>query len=410
MKVGGLWKYVKGLFGHGKHKTDWIVIQEPSALKSETQVPWELKYVLSLRPSRQDMISGLLEDGYGLGLSYHKKPSEEVTRAVKRVTDLTQEGLAHHWLERLLKFGQEPIWAKEEEDDASAQGIDLKQEVQTIKRFGEGHGRLALVKFPGLTADETSLDQLHELNQEMRPIAAPSLLSMLLDEIEPMKFPLGVLLIFALVIIGPLAHLFQKTLPNLGLVVAAIAPSAFFWARDAYKTYVRSRVMWRTDHYNLWEIVALAISFILAVAVWPLYSSGQLILAGMFFAIAGMLIPVFLIIRRFVHMLRSWRKLTATGKISFDQSYRWTALGEEARGLIIRLAGLVLSWFATVWAFYFWSSILGNGWFLAVLAFWPLFLAEAMAWLDLKLERWLHTRSIRRLWRQTVILTTDAWR
>ena len=411
MKSGGLWKYVSGLFGRGKQKTDWIVIQEPSALKSaESQVPWELKYVLSLRPSRQEMISDLLEDGYGLGLSYHKKPSEEVTRAVKRVTDLTQEGLAHHWLERLLKFGQDPVWAAEEEEKAASQGIDLKQEIQTVKRFGEGHGRLALVKFPGLTADEASLDQLHELNKEMRPIAAPWLLSLLLEEIEPMKFPLGILFIFALVIVCPLVYLGQYWLPNLGMVLAAMAPSVFFAARDAYKAYVRSRVAWRPKRAGVWEITAMAISLVLAVATWPLFNAGQLILTGMIFAISGMLVPVFLMIRRFVHMVRSLRKLSATGKISFDQGYRWMTLGEEARGLIIRMSGLVVAWFVTVWASFYWTSALGNGFTLTLLAFWPLFLAEILAWLELKLERWIHARSVRRMWRQTVILTTDAWR
>ncbi|MFA6099333.1 MAG: hypothetical protein WC750_00455 [Patescibacteria group bacterium] len=409
MKLGGLWKYLNDPFGQPKQKTDWIVIQEPSALASEAEMPWELKYVLSLRPSRQDMISGLLEDGYGLGLSYHKQAPPHVTRAVKRVADLTQEGLAHHWLGPLLKYGREPVWEQAEEEEAVAQGINLKQEIQTIKDFGEGHGRLALVKFPGMKADESSLDGLKELNLEMRPMAAPWLINLLLEQIEPLKFPVGLLIGLAMLVIGPLAHLFQIILPNLGLSLAVIFPAVLFSGQTAYKVYMSNQGAWRVKRKYIWEITAMAMVLLLAAAAWPLYGSGQLILAGMFFSLGIILVPVTQILRRVIQMVKSMDKLVSAGKLSLNQSYRWTTLGEEARGLVVRLAGLMISWFLLVWIFFIGSSELNNGWFVAGLACLPLILAEAIAWLELKLERWLHTRSIKRLWRQTVILTTDAW-
>lgn len=409
MKLGGLWKYLNDPFGQPKQKTDWIVIQEPSALASGSDVPWELKYVLSLRPSRQEAISGLLEDGYGLGLSYHNQAPPHVTRAVKRVADLTQEGLVHHWLEQLLKFGREPVWARQDEEDAQAQGINLKQEIQVIKDFGEGHGRLALVNFPGMAAHEAGLEHLKELNLEMRPMAAPWLINLLLEQVEPLKFPVFTLIGLAILIVGPLAHLFQAILPNFGLFLAAIFPAALFSCQSAYKAYMNNQGAWRVKSKYVWEVTSMAVVLLLGAAAWPLYGSGQLILAGMFFALGVILVPISQIFKRFVQMIKGLNKLVAVGKLSLNQSYRWTTLGEEARGSVVRLAGLLMAWFLLIWIFFIWSALLHNGWFLAGLACLPLVWAEAMARLELKLERWLHARSIKRLWRQTVILTTDAW-
>lgn len=312
MNVGGLWEGVKG---QGQD-TDWIVIQEPSVLASNSNLPLELKYVLSLRPSRQALVNQMLERGCGLGMSKQTRVPERASQAMERIANLTHEGLTHYWLENLVRLNQEPVWNQAEQDAASAQGVDLKEEIDLLKGLRETHCRFALLKFPGVQTTEQDETCIKEMNQDLSAVSASRLLNLLRGQASAWNLPWFSALLLAALIIGPLAQWVESVLPGSGLPIAILMPSVYLIALDWYKSYARAKAPWLMRRLVIWDLAALA-SGVLVFFVGYLLGQGQhWYLAGLAFGVSAMFIPMYYVLR---HIKRSWvglQRLVAIGKIS----------------------------------------------------------------------------------------------
>jgi len=407
MNVGGLWEGVKG---QGQD-TDWIVIQEPSVLASHANLPLELKYVLSLRPSRQALVNQMLERGCGLGMAKQTRVPERAAQAVERIANLTHESLTHCWLENLVRLNQEPVWNQAEQDAASAQGIDLKEEVGLLKGLRETHCRFALLKFPGIQTMQQDEVCIKEMNQDLSAVSASRLLNLLRGQVSAWKLPWFFILLLAALIIGPLAQWTESVLPGSGLLMAILMPSVYLIILDWYKAYAKAQAPWLMRRLVIWDLVALA-GAVLFIFVGHLFVQGShWYLAGMALGVSVVLIPMYYVLR---HIKRSWvglQRLVAIGKISpsLKQTIWPQSLLEQERGSVARVTGLLVSVIILAWLFGTYSTVVGHIWMIAILVCLPLALAELNAHFELWLDKWFYTRQLRKLWQQAIVLTSDAW-
>lgn len=407
MNVGGLWEGVKG---QGQD-TDWIVIQEPSVLASHANLPLELKYVLSLRPSRQALVNQMLERGCGLGMSKQTRVPERTSQAIERIANLTHEGLTHCWLENLVRLNQEPVWNQAEQDTASAQGVNLKEEIDLLKGWRETHCRFALIKFPGVQTTQQDEVCIKEMNQDLSAVSASRLLNLLRGQVSSWKLPWFFALLLAALIIGPLAQLAESVLPGSGLPLAILVPSVYLIVLDWYKAYAKAKAPWLMRRLVIWDLVALA-GAVLCFFVGYLFVQGShWYLAGMALGASVVLIPMYYVLR---HIKRSWvglQRLMAIGKISpsLKQTIWPQSLLEQERGSVARVTGLLVSVILLAWLLGTYQTIVGHIWLLAVLACLPLVLAELNAHFELWLDKWFYTRKLKKLWQQAIVLTSDAW-
>ncbi|MDD5726043.1 MAG: hypothetical protein PHC53_01365 [Patescibacteria group bacterium] len=407
MNVGGLWEGVKG---QGQD-TDWTVIQAPSVLASNANLPLELKYVLSLRPSRQALVNQMLERGCGLGISKQTRVPERTSQAVERIANLTHEGLTYCWLENLVRLNQEPVWNQAEQDAASAQGINLKEEIDLLKDLRETHCRFALLKFPGIQTTQQDEACIKEMNQDLSAVSAARLLNLLRGQVSAWKLPWFLPLLLAALIVGPLAQWAESLLSGSGLLIAILMPSVYLIALDWYKAYAKAKAPWLMRRLVIWDLVALAGAVLCFIVGYLFVQGSHWYLAGMALGVSAMLIPMYYVLR---HIKRSWvglQRLMAIGKISpsLEQAIWPQSLLEQERGSVARVTGLLISIIIMGWLFGTYPSIDGKIWLLAILAGLPLVIAELNAHFELWLDKWFYTRKLKKLWQQAIILTSDAW-
>ncbi|MHB8831504.1 MAG: hypothetical protein ACYC44_05330 [Patescibacteria group bacterium] len=407
MNVGGLWEGVKG---QGQD-TDWIVIQEPSVLASNSNLPLELKYVLSLRPSRQALVNQILERGCGLGISKKTRVPARTAQAIERIANLTHEGLTHCWLENLVSLNQEPVWNQAEQDAASAQGINLREEIDLLKDLRDTHCRFALLKYPGVQTTQQDEVCIKEMNQDLSAVSAARLLNLLRGQVASWKLPWFFTLLLAAVIIGPLAQLAESVLIGSGLLMAILAPSIYLIALDWYKAYAKAKAPWLMRRLVIWDLVALAGAVLLFFVGYLFVQGSHWYLAGIALGSSSVLIPMYFVLR---HIKRSWvglRRLVAIGKISpsLEQTIWPQSLLEQERGSVARVTGLLISIIIMGWLFGTYPSIDGKIWLLAILVGLLPALAELNAHLELWLDKMFYARKLKKLWQQAIILTSDAW-
>lgn len=395
-----VWQRVMG-WGKKPDMADWVVIHQPSDTSTTDHWPWELKYVLSLRPSRQSSVSQWLEKGGGLGLARQRQAPQEVARAVRRVSDLTQEG-TDFWLERLIKYGEEPIWDQNAEQEAKDQGIDLRAELGAVKNFGGEHARFALVEFPGVAATDQENACLQELNEDLWLVAAPRAFSLLRAQTARWKLPWLEVLVLAVLVIGPLAYLAGRLSWDIGLVAAAVFPGVYLLSREIYQALACGQDNRRIKNY-LGQIIALALTIIIGfMAGW----SAQPILFGL----AIIVMPIYYVMRQLTRAVVGLRNLTQVGKLGLVPSQQdgLRLIARQERMLLVRLFGLIL--FVVLFTIgHRTHGFEDNLWFLSVLAASSFALAELAAYLELLLDKWTYYRSLKRLWRQAIVVSGDAW-
>ncbi len=407
MNVGGLWEGVKG---QGQD-TDWIVIQEPSVLASHANLPLELKYVLSLRPSRQALVNEMLERGCGLGISKKIRVPERTAQAIERIANLTHEGLTHCWLENLVSLNQEPVWNQAEQDAASAQGINLKEEIDLLKDLRDTHCRFALLKYPGIQTTQQDEVCIKEMNQDLSAVSAARLLNLLRGKVASWKLPWFFPLLLAALIIGPLAQWAESVLFGSGLLIAILMPSVYLVALDWYKAYAKAKAPWLIRRLVIWDLVALACAVLLFFIGYLFIQGSHWYLAGLALGASAVLIPMYYVLR---HIKRSWvglQRLIAIGKISpsLKQTIWPQSLLEQERGSVARVTGLLVSVIILAWLLGTYPTIVGQIWLLAILAGLPLALAELNALFELWLDKMFYARKLKKLWQQAIVLTSDAW-
>jgi hypothetical protein len=121
-------------------------------------------------------------------------------------------------------------------------------------------------------------------------------------------------------------------------------------------------------------------------------------------------VPLHQLLRYLRQAVRALKKLEQSGKSALAvEGPGFRSALEQEYGLMARLIGMILAVPILGLAFQIASIVMGNGWWLSVLAGLPIYLAEISAWLELKLGRWTYNRSLKRLWRQAIVLSSDAW-
>lgn len=405
MTVGDFWKRLVG-FGAPQSEADWIVIQDPAFLDTPEKLPWELRYVLSLRPSRHAKVSDMLKR-FGLGFVFHRSTPNEVTKAVRRISDLTQENLSHHWLERLIKHGQDPVWTIHEAKDAEAQGIDLADELETVKEFKKSHCRFALVKFSHQDSTEADMTCLQDMNDDLSAVAAPWLLNLLREKLMTFKFPVVGICLMVLIVMAPFVF-WLNDFNFVLMFIAAVGASGYLVLNELFSASMRLYNDRRRRKELFWLMGVWFASIVPAVFVTLSIDSGNYVLSGLLFALAVTVMPAYFLTRSFLKVVNSWRKLTVEGKTAYSGDLLPVIVYQE-KGLLVRLIGLLVSFLFTVWLFVVLRETVLVGFWLAILACLPYVFAESAGWLEVRSAKAAYMRSLKRLWRRAIILTSGAW-
>ncbi|MFA6161052.1 MAG: hypothetical protein WC766_02615 [Patescibacteria group bacterium] len=406
MTAGDFWKRSVG-FGVSQSDADWIVIQDPAVFESHENLPWELRYILSLRPSRHATVSNLLKQGFGLGFVTHKAVPDEVVRSVRRISDLTQEGMAHLWLEKLVKYGQDPVWTSAEAKDAEAQGIDLKTELLSVKNFGNNHCRLALMQFADNNSAEANASCLQEMNDDLVAVSAPWLFTILREKLAAFKFPIAAICLSSLFITLPLTLWLQNILPSAIPIIAALVVTVVLALRTVVSP-LRVQASLRRGNELLWLFGVLCAVVLPVFFVANAVDSADYFFAGSLFALSLAAMPVYLLAKEFVKAVKAWRRLTSSGKIAYSGDPLAVACGRE-KDLLARLAGVIAAMLMVVWFFVMLGATSLTGFWPAILACFPYVLAEFFGWLETQSAKAAYAKSLKRLWRKAIILTSEAW-
>jgi len=389
---------------------EWVVIRGASDQQTTDHWPWELKYVSSLRPSRQALIAQMLERGGGLALVRLKSLPRESEKAVRHVADLTQEGMVYPWLEQLIKYGEVPVWDKAEAEDAAAQEVDLDEQVQAIKELRSGHCRFSFVNQGGQEMTDQDKMLLGELNEDLAPVAAPRLAGLMRSRLTGWRYPWVEFAVLGFLVVGPICFLLSIWSPTAGLMLAALFPGLFLAGRQIYRDYACGQDI-RSPKRYAWHTGLLAVSAAIAYVSSGFAFEAQWPWAAALFVLASIILPAHYPLQRLAQANRSLKKLWAAGKLEQPEGWQeaWLRLVHYERSLLVRLCGLALALglaaLAYAGLFRFWH----NGWTLAIWACSPFFIAECLAWFELKFELWTYYHKLKKLWRQTVILSSDAW-
>jgi len=370
-------------------------------------LPWELRYILSLRPSRHATVSNLLKQGFGLGFVTHKAVPDEVVRSVRRISDLTQEGMAHLWLEKLVKYGQDPVWTSAEAKDAEAQGIDLKTELLSVKNFGNNHCRLALMQFADNNSAEANASCLQEMNDDLVAVSAPWLFTILREKLAAFKFPIAAICLSSLFITLPLTLWLQNILPSAIPIIAALVVTVVLALRTVVSP-LRVQASLRRGNELLWLFGVLCAVVLPVFFVANAVDSADYFFSGSLFALSLAAMPVYLLAKEFVKAVKAWRRLTSSGKIAYSGDPLAVACGRE-KDLLARLAGVIAAMLMVVWFFVMLGATSLTGFWPAILACFPYVLAEFFGWLETQSAKAAYAKSLKRLWRKAIILTSEAW-
>jgi hypothetical protein len=407
--VNDVWQRVAD-FTESPGEEEWVVIRGASDQQTTDHWPWELKYVSSLRPSRQALIAQMLERGGGLALVRLKSLARESEKAVRHVSDLTQEGMAYPWIEQLIKYNETPVWDKSEAEDAAAQEVDLEEQVRAIKELRSGHCRFNYVNQGQQVITDQDKLLISELNDDLAHVAAPRLATLMRSRLTGWRYPWIEFAALGLLVIGPACFLLSVWSPVMSLILAALFPGFFLVGRQIYRDYACGQDFGSLKKH-MWHAGLLAVSVAAAYLSAGFAFDAQWPWAAGLFVLASIILPAHYPLQRLVQANRSLSKLWSAGKLERPEGWQeaWLNLIRYEKSLLVRLCGLIitlgLAALAYAGLFRFWH----NGWALAIWACSPFFIAESLAWFELKFELWSYYHRLKKMWRQTVVLSSDAW-
>ena len=347
------------------------VITAPAELIAAEHLPFEIRYVLAVRPSRFEVFRELLERGFHIGVQSVEKTPERVLQAVDRISREAQHNTIVPWLERLLRDDELPAFGEEELRRAEDKGINLYTETNIIMAERFEFRKITLIETDGATAGEAEKILLDEINRDLYPLAIDAIVHRVIFDNAHTRTEVAQSIIKALILIGPIAHVLEHVLSGLGKVFAAsvddllsevaelfaLRGSGFTW-RQLYK---RSRIL----------IPVFILATYGAFQVQPLIEAGKTGWAGVVFGLSAVALSLTTALQSIGMYRNSYVKLAQTGKLKLQSGQSLTRLAlrqdftNPARlGLFV---GAGCSPFVAALVFFAWPNLAQNGWILAML-------------------------------------------
>jgi len=382
----------------------WFVLSDPEVAMDSDNWPRSLQYVIAVKPSRQETLNDLLQRGCGLGVCEKTGISDDVRQGVERLATLTQEGVLHPWLERLLVRGEVPLWSATDAQDAQERGVDLNQAVDAIKQHHREAKRFALVRPADGNPQDEDVKFIEELNRELASLHAAETSRRLAVAVQPKQDVLTMSVWIAILVVGPLSHVLELLLPGLGKVIAALGQSVFVEARSAWRARQNGSALWQVRRKLMPIVPYAALGIVLAVICQWLSGSGLFALTGLFFGLATVAVPGARFVMRVSDVNRRYENLWRAGKLPANTTFHWYQ-GHDGIMRLVRLVALASSPIMSALFFALFASQNSNGWLLAVLGLCPWLATEFLGWAWDKYKQGKQDRAVRKMLKQ--ILTSS---
>lgn len=376
-------------------------VTNPRELDFGEILPIEIRYVLSINPSRHETFRKLLEKGYGLGVRTVKKTPERVLKAVDRISRESQHNTVIPWLEKLLRYEELPVFSEEELRAAEDRDVNLYAEARAILEQRFEFKKIVLVSLNNQCLTEREQELMREVNTDLYPFAIDAIVNQVTFDNAHTRMETAQTIIRALLIIGPIAHVLERVLPGIGKVFAATSDDLLSEAAELFALR-GSGFTWRQLAKRSRILVPV---FLLAAygafQVEPLVREGRTVLAGAIFGLSAVAISLTTALQSIKMHHRSFLSLVREGKLKLEPGkglWRYAILQDFTNpGRLGLFIGVLTSPLAAAAVFSFFPQLTRNGWVLALLGSVESIVAALTVMAAVRLNRVLFTRRIMRV-------------
>lgn len=345
------------------------VISLPEECDWEKYLPLEIVYIFKKHPGYKERIRTILQNGKAIGVRTVLRTPENVLHAVHTISVYSQHNYIINWLPKLLKEKHLPVFTDADRQRAKEHKEDLDAAIEVLLR-----DRLRFKKFVLIDEENIGIDQneqrfITELSELLYPIAVDYSVFRVIADNATERTKIAQSIIKALLIIGPIAHIFEKFVSGLGKIFAASADdllgetaelmalrgSGFSWKELAK----RGKIL----------IPVFALATWGAISVEGLLEQNKLILAGVIFGLSAVALSLTTAIQSIFMYKKNAKALMHENKIPTQTNRELTKLSiiqdftNPARlGLMIgALMAPVMGIIGSL------SGVMHNGWVLAAI-------------------------------------------
>lgn len=346
-------------------------VTSPLELELAEDLPIEIRYVMTVRPSRHETFRKLLERGYGIGVRTVDKTPERVLQAVDRISRETQHNTVLPWLERLLRHEELPVFSEEDLRRAEAGGVNLYEEARVIVAKRHEFKKIVLIALENQCFTEAEQKMMEEVNQDLYPYAIDVIVNRVTFDNAHTRTEAAQSIIKALIVVGPIAHTLEHFLSGIGKVFAATVDDLLSETAELFALR-GSGFTWKQLLKRSKILVPI---FFLALygafQVEPLIEEGHMAQAGIVFGLSAVALSlttaiqsVFLYRKAFTALEQEGKLRREPGKGIWGYALRQDFTNPARLGLFI---GALSSPFMAAIVFSFFPELTKNGWILALL-------------------------------------------
>jgi hypothetical protein len=362
-----------------KKPMQWFVINHAEELHDMKKLPIEFQYAIAIHPSRFSTLESLLNEGHGIALGRQQRIPADVVCAVAHIAG-THHGALYPWLEDLACKQTIPRWSESDFDEASAQGINLKEQAKIIINHIKSGVQVKLLQSPTGCTGSAYDSLVRAMEHDLQKVHSLKVAHSLCGEHLGRSRDFNLLFILSLVLFAPIAHALELLFMGLGKFAAAILPGLYHESLRLKQSYSLGAASWQlADNIKArWpEIIVMVVAGALVQITQNL---GYPAVAGICFAVASGAIFTGTELRRLKKARLVHQILSENGKLSMSSKTAWLKLYYGpiwwAHGL-----SMILSLICSMVIFAFFTPWLRNGWLLSITAISPMLFFELLLWL-----------------------------
>ncbi|MEK7116328.1 MAG: hypothetical protein AAB879_02960, partial [Patescibacteria group bacterium] len=310
------------------------------------------------------------------------------------------------WLENLLRKEEIPICSVEELERAEHHGMNLYAAAKTILAERFEFNKIVLVDLHNRCIGAAEQQLMRDVNMDLYPLAIDTIIHRVTFDNAHTRTEVAQSIIKALIIIGPIAHALEHVLSGLGKVFAASADDVLSEVAELFALR-GSGFTWRYLARRSYILVPI---FVLATfgafQVEPLIQQGRVAFAGAVFGLSAVALSLATAIQSIGMYRQAYVRLVGDGKLRLEsgQSITWLALRQDFTNparLGLFVGALASPIFAAI-IFSQYTSLVSNGWILALLGSTEAVVAGMTVMSATRIERALFRRTVMRAMRSIV--------
>lgn len=351
--------------------TVYEVVTEPAAFDNPSTLPSELRVVMAWHPELEPELRSMIGRGTILGVRSTGHSSKKLLDAVRTIAVNTQHRLISPWLRPLLMRDIAPTFTATDYSAAKAEGIDLDAHVTALREVRAELKVFMLIDDRGRTHAPEDTALIERINKALAPAALEYAVNRIEFDNANERTEVAQAIIKAMLLIGPIAHVFEHIAQGVGKIVAAstddvlsevaelsaLRGSGFTW-RQLMK---RSRIL----------IPVFILATYGAYAVEGFIVREEFVIAGLLFGLSAVALSLTTALQSVKMYKQCVDDMCREGKLEAEPGLgRWRVaihqdFANPARlGLII---GAVMSPIMAITVFVLLPFLTHNGWVLALL-------------------------------------------